>query len=646
MLDKAVTDAEALINAIGEVAYDDACKAKIDEARAAYVALTAEQQALVTNIGTLTDAETEYAALEAAAALAQAKTDAKDALETYKDLGDYREAQQNAVILEVTLGKSAIDAATTIADVNTALANAKTAIDAIKTDAQLTAEELATAKTDAKDALDNYVNADDYRAAQQTELANAIANGKDAIDNAADTDAVATALANAKVAIDAIKTDAQLTAEEEAAAALNQAKNMLSNAIDVAENLEGLLQNGNYTDIAATLQTAITAAQQALNSDAATVETLTAAREAISTATTAALNARYAADVTALINAIDDPVVYTTECSAKITAARDAYDALTAEQKALVSNYTTLTAAETAYAALAAAATPQDQISATISDKIEVNFMLDLDKRDDPQTITVEHQKMISAATFETVETLTFNAADLTKKGSLYYLTLPVAPAQGADRYVVYIDGTPIAQDIYSVKDYCEFIIANGNNPAYAPYVDLATAMLEYCQAANAYFDYIPVNFAETTNAQAAVDAVAGRTSTLTLDTDARNYFNTASYMALTVPEYRFYVKEGMLTEAQAAALNSKITVTGPTGVKARFVKNVDKNDAIMLEVTGIDVEHMNEAVIVTIEGVGTITFCGNDFARLLAKNAATAVLGAALYNYGAEAKACFGNNG
>ena len=32
MLDKAVTDAEALINAIGEVAYDDACKAKIDEA--------------------------------------------------------------------------------------------------------------------------------------------------------------------------------------------------------------------------------------------------------------------------------------------------------------------------------------------------------------------------------------------------------------------------------------------------------------------------------------------------------------------------------------------------------------------------------------------------------------------------------------
>ncbi|MBQ9552843.1 MAG: hypothetical protein IJU96_08770, partial [Clostridia bacterium] len=204
----------------------------------------------------------------------------------------------------------------------------------------------------------------------------------------------------------------------------------------------------------------------------------------------------------------------------------------------------------------------------------------------------------------------------------------------------------PIAQDIFSVKDYCEYIITNGNDPAYAPYVKLATAMLEYCQAANAYFDYIPVNFAETTNAQAAVGTASGLNSTLTLDENARTYFKTASYMALTVPEYRFYVQPGSLTEAEAAALNSKITVNGPKGVKAQFVKNTDKGDAILLEVTGIDVEHMDEAVTIEIDGIGTIKFCGNDFARLLAKNAATAVLGAALYNYGVEAKACFGNNG
>ncbi|MBR5619273.1 MAG: hypothetical protein IKW76_06020, partial [Clostridia bacterium] len=153
MLDKAVTDAEALINAIGEVAYDDACKAKIDEARAAYDALTAEQQALVTNIGTLTDAETEYAALEAAAALAQAKTDAKDALDNYVNADDYRAAEQADLADAIAAGKTTIDNAESIDDVNTALAAAKTAIDAIKTDAELTAEEDQAAANAAMDKI-------------------------------------------------------------------------------------------------------------------------------------------------------------------------------------------------------------------------------------------------------------------------------------------------------------------------------------------------------------------------------------------------------------------------------------------------------------------------------------------------------------
>ena len=48
------------INAIGTVEYTDACKAKIDDAREAYDALTAEQQALVSNYSTLTDAEEAY----------------------------------------------------------------------------------------------------------------------------------------------------------------------------------------------------------------------------------------------------------------------------------------------------------------------------------------------------------------------------------------------------------------------------------------------------------------------------------------------------------------------------------------------------------------------------------------------------------
>ena len=56
-------------------------------------------------------------------------------------------------------------------------------------------------------------------------------------------------------------------------------------------------------------------------------------------------------DVIAKINAIGE-VAYTTECKAKIDVARNAYNALTDEQKALVSNYATLEAAEARYAYL------------------------------------------------------------------------------------------------------------------------------------------------------------------------------------------------------------------------------------------------------------------------------------------------------
>ena len=153
-----------------------------------------------------------------AQALATAKTNAKASLETYVNAEDYRQAQQTELATAIANGKTAIDNATDVAGVETALANAKSVIDEIKTDAELTAEEtaqaLANAKTTAKASLETYVNAEDYRQAQQEELATAIANGKTAIDNATDVAGVETALANAKTVIDNIETDAQITAKE------------------------------------------------------------------------------------------------------------------------------------------------------------------------------------------------------------------------------------------------------------------------------------------------------------------------------------------------------------------------------------------------------------------------------------------------
>ena len=84
---------------------------------------------------------------------------------------------------------------------------------------ELTAEEIAAldleeAKTAAKASLDNYKNFDDYRDAQKKELEDAIAEGKAAIDAAGNKVAVVKVLSNAKAAIDAIPTDAELTAKE------------------------------------------------------------------------------------------------------------------------------------------------------------------------------------------------------------------------------------------------------------------------------------------------------------------------------------------------------------------------------------------------------------------------------------------------
>jgi putative cell wall-binding protein len=200
-----------LINAIGKVDDSDACRDRIAAARWAYNRLTEDQQLLVANEDVLVAAEVAYAQ---AVGFVEAKTAAKNELESYKCRNDYREAQQAELAAAITAGKSAIDAAADIAGVNSALATAKAAIDKIKTDAQLTAEELATAKEAAKDELDNYKDPNDYREAQQAELAAAIAAGKSAIDAAADIEGVNSALAAAKAAIDEIKTDTQLVNEK------------------------------------------------------------------------------------------------------------------------------------------------------------------------------------------------------------------------------------------------------------------------------------------------------------------------------------------------------------------------------------------------------------------------------------------------
>ena len=205
------------------------------------------------------------------------KETAIDELESYKKASDYREAQQAQLTAAIAAGNTAINAATTIEEVETALATAKANIDKIKTDAQLTAEELALAKTEAKEALAIYKDAEAYREAQQAELAAAIVAGNAAIDAAADEEAVAEALAAAKAIIDAIKTNAQLTAEELAAAkttakaALDTYKNPADYRDAEKAQLASIVSAGKLTINEATT---VAEVEQALNTIKTSIDAL------------------------------------------------------------------------------------------------------------------------------------------------------------------------------------------------------------------------------------------------------------------------------------------------------------------------------------------------------------------------------------
>lgn len=74
--------------------------------------------------------------------------------------------------------------------------------------------------------------------------------------------------------------------------------------------------------------------------------------------------------VVAAINAIGE-VVYTSDCKAKIDAAREAYEALSETDKGAVTNYSTLTDAEAAYADVKTAADAADAAAAAIVAQVD-----------------------------------------------------------------------------------------------------------------------------------------------------------------------------------------------------------------------------------------------------------------------------------
>ncbi|MDT2829785.1 Ig-like domain-containing protein [Vagococcus carniphilus] len=149
----------------------------------------------------------------------QAHKDAsKKSLAEYKDLKDYRKAQQDEInaILKDANGK--IDKAADKSGVDAIVKDTKGKLDTVKTDKELTdaekeaaAKELQAHKDASKKSLAEYKDLKGYRKAQQDEI-NAIlkdANGK--IDKAADKAGVDVIVKETKAKLDTVKTDKELT---------------------------------------------------------------------------------------------------------------------------------------------------------------------------------------------------------------------------------------------------------------------------------------------------------------------------------------------------------------------------------------------------------------------------------------------------
>lgn len=123
-------------------------------------------QATELEVYTMTDEEI------AAAALAKVKTDAKAELAAYLPEGNTQGSYttENYALIETkrTEGNTAIDAATTEVEVATALANAKTAIDAVE--AIQVSPELEQKKTEALTAINSAVNKESYDALAQNSI--------------------------------------------------------------------------------------------------------------------------------------------------------------------------------------------------------------------------------------------------------------------------------------------------------------------------------------------------------------------------------------------------------------------------------------------------------------------------------------------
>ena len=209
---KHINEVIALIDAIpSTITYTSECGAAIKAAMEAYANLTEEERAAfpAAKLLQLYDAYEEFYGLD----LANYKALSKAEITAKVDLNAYREVERSGVETLIAQVFNIIDLADTKEEVQNAVNGFYMVLPHYLTDAQLTAQELATAKTNAKAELDA-IDLSVYRDEERAQVQELITNGKVAIDQCETIDEVATLLNKIKTVIASIKTDADLNNEQ------------------------------------------------------------------------------------------------------------------------------------------------------------------------------------------------------------------------------------------------------------------------------------------------------------------------------------------------------------------------------------------------------------------------------------------------
>ncbi|MBQ8429907.1 MAG: hypothetical protein IJX30_07435 [Clostridia bacterium] len=140
------------------------------------------------------------------------KVTMKNDLAAYKNENDYRAAEWAAIQAILAKANTEIDASESVTAINTAGANAKAEMDAVKTDAQWVVDEGVVAA--AKAELAAYKSESDYKSAEWTAIQAIITEANVDIDNAiGNEEAINGIVAAAKAKMDEVKTAAQVDAE-------------------------------------------------------------------------------------------------------------------------------------------------------------------------------------------------------------------------------------------------------------------------------------------------------------------------------------------------------------------------------------------------------------------------------------------------